>query len=203
MKLWLVRHAAPLIEPGTCYGAMDVEANAALTLTAATALAKALPQGMLLFSSPARRCRQLAEAYVQAQIQAHADGADTGLPPVPVQVHIDPRLAEMDFGVWEGRRWDAIGQAALDAWTRDFWLHPPGGGESLRTFMARVAAALDDAQAAQRDAIWITHAGVIRAAALLHAGVREVRDARQWPAAAHRFGEWSVLELPPGGQEFR
>ena len=27
-RLWLVRHAAPLVAPGTCYGALDVPADA-------------------------------------------------------------------------------------------------------------------------------------------------------------------------------
>ena len=29
MKLWLARHAAPLIEAGICYGSLDIEADAA------------------------------------------------------------------------------------------------------------------------------------------------------------------------------
>src|SRR5690606_10781153 len=42
-RLWLVRHAAPLVSPGTCYGALDVPADAAATQAAAVRLAAALP----------------------------------------------------------------------------------------------------------------------------------------------------------------
>ena len=46
MKLWLVRHAQVLLPPGICYGATDVAADAAATLSAAQALAAELPQGL-------------------------------------------------------------------------------------------------------------------------------------------------------------
>ena len=36
MKLWIVRHAKPLIESGVCYGALDVAADAPHTLQAAS-----------------------------------------------------------------------------------------------------------------------------------------------------------------------
>ena len=52
---------------------------------------------------------------------------------------IDAGLLELDFGAWEGRRWDDIGAAALAAWTADFLHHRPGGGESLAALLARAA----------------------------------------------------------------
>lgn len=52
---------------------------------------------------------------------------------------IDAGLLELDFGTWEGRRWDDIGAAALAAWTADFLHHRPGGGESLAALLARAA----------------------------------------------------------------
>ena len=42
-RLWLVRHAAPQVAPGTCYGALDVPADPAATQAAARRLAAALP----------------------------------------------------------------------------------------------------------------------------------------------------------------
>ena len=34
-RLWLVRHAQPVVATGTCYGALDVPADAAATQVAA------------------------------------------------------------------------------------------------------------------------------------------------------------------------
>jgi len=180
MRLWLVRHATPLVDAGTCYGALDVAADAQATQQAALALALALPTGVVLHSSPMQRCTQLADALCALR----ADLSFT----------IDSRLREMDFGTWEGQRWDALGAAALQAWTDDFAHHRPGGGESVHGFMARVTQAWDEASSPGADLVWITHAGVIRAAALLHSGQAPVTQATQWPAAACGFGQWQVFE---------
>ena len=39
MKLWLVRHAKPLVDEGVCYGASDLDADPEATLAAAQELA--------------------------------------------------------------------------------------------------------------------------------------------------------------------
>ena len=179
MKLWLVRHAQVLLPPGICYGATDVAAEAAATLSAAQALAMALPLGLPLRVSPLQRCEQLAQAL-------------QGLRP-DLAYKTDGGLAEMDFGCWEGQAWSAIPQSALDAWVADFASHRFGGRESVTEVMHRVARAWDATQQAGQDAVWITHAGVIRAVSLLHQGVRQVQQADQWPKAAPGFGEWLTL----------
>lgn len=53
---------------------------------------------------------------------------------------VDARLCEMDFGAWEGQRWDDIGAAAVDTWCTAFTHHPAGGGESVAQVLARCAA---------------------------------------------------------------
>jgi len=183
-RLWLVRHATPLVDTGTCYGALDVAADAVATHDAALRLHAALPAGAAVYSSPLRRSRQLGQALGALRLD--------------LDTITDARLAEMNFGQWEGRPWDAIGAAALQTWTDDFAHHRPGGGESVREFMARVGAAFDAclASADTHDIAWITHAGVIRAALLVHAGVRDVTQAAQWPAEAPAFGNWQLLEIP-------
>ena len=57
--------------------------------------------------------------------------------------------------------------------------------------MGRVGHAIDDLPPA--DHVWITHAGVIRAAQLLAQGVRHVERADQWPVDAPAFGQWCTL----------
>ena len=182
MRLWLVRHATPLVEAGTCYGALDVPADEQATQQAALALVQALPPGAVLRTSPQRRCMQLTDALRALRPE--------------LSVAADARLREMDFGAWEGQRWDALDPLRIQAWTDNFAHYRPGGGESVHDFMGRVTNAWDDARASgHSDLAWITHAGVIRAAHLLHAGRVPVTAAAQWPATACGFGKWQTLEL--------
>ncbi|CDS51378.1 Alpha-ribazole-5'-phosphate phosphatase [Polaromonas sp. CG9_12] len=110
----------------------------------------------------------------------------------------DARLQEMDFGQWEGRAWRDIDRSELEAWTGDFAQYAVGGdGESVTAFMARVGAAFD-ALPDQGTALWITHAGVIRAAELLGNGVRHIERADQWPLQAPNYGQWRTLDLHTG-----
>lgn len=182
MTLWMARHAQPLIAPGVCYGATDVPADAQATLVAARALALVLPRGLSVFSSTLQRCKQL----TQQLLALRPDLTCT----------LDARLTEMDFGVWEGQRWDAIPHAELERWTADFAQHACGGAESVAEFMQRVSEVWDEQAERGQDALWITHAGVIRAVSLLAKGVREVSLAKQWPQEAPAFGKWCSLATP-------
>jgi alpha-ribazole phosphatase len=179
--LWLVRHAQPLIEPGICYGQLDVPADGSVTQLCAIELLKVLPQGITVVTSPLQRCELLAQFLI-------------GLEP-DLTLKNDPRLREMDFGQWEGRPWAEIDKAEIDAWTTDFANYRAGRtGESVCQFMARVAAAFDELDEA-KDTLWITHAGVIRAATLLAKGIRHVTQASDWPIAAPAYGQWCKLKL--------
>ncbi len=181
MKLWLVRHAPVLLAPGSCYGALDVPADAAATLATAQTLADVLPQGLRVSTSPLQRCEHLTHALY-------------GLRP-DLMLKTDARLREMNFGNWEGRRWDAIAQSEFDAWTADFADHAVGGhGESVRAVMARVGQAFDELSG-EADAVWITHAGIIRATQLLARGIRQVERADQWPPDGVACGQWRTLAL--------
>ena len=180
MRLWLARHAQPLVASGVCYGAMDLAADAQATRQAACALASILPSGVAVLCSPLRRCEQLAQGLCELR-------AD-------LSCQTDARLVEMNFGCWEGQRWDAIPQAAYDSWTADFGPHRFGARESVNELMQRVACVWDETQRAGMDAIWITHAGVIRAATLIAQGVRQLEQAAQWPLDAPVFGGYCVLE---------
>jgi len=180
VTLWLVRHGLPLVKPGVCYGTLDVAADPHSTRQAAQALADTLPQGLQVLFSPLQRCKQLA-----LDLQ--------GLRP-DLLYKCESRLVEMDFGCHEGLRWDGIDPQAYDAWTADFWNHRFGGMESVADLMARVAALWREASGAAQDQVWITHAGVIRAASLLARGVRRIDVASQWPSAAPGFGQWLTVD---------
>jgi len=181
MKLWLVRHAQPLVAPGICYGHHPVAADAEATAQCAKSLAAQLPASVRVVASPLQRCEQLTQAL-------QALRPDLTYKP-------DPRLQEMNFGCWEGRAWEKIDLAELNAWTGDFANYAVGRhGESVTAFMARVASAFDDIQDGH-DTVWITHAGVIRAVELLAQGVRHIAHASQWPLEAPKYGQWRTLDL--------
>ena len=185
MTLWLVRHAQPLVGQGVCYGASDMPADVAATRAAAQALALVLPHGIQVTSSTLQRCEQL----IKCLRGLRAD----------LIVKSDPRLVEMNFGTWEGQRWDAIPRQELEAWTDSFEAWRCGGGESVQDVMQRVAAVWDEAQAHTQatghSTAWITHAGVIRAATLISNGVRRVTQASQWPPDAPVFGQWTCVSM--------
>jgi alpha-ribazole phosphatase len=184
MKLWLLRHARVDLAAGLCYGQSDVPAHAAHTDEAARAAAAMLPPVLPVWVSGLGRARQLADALCGQR-------PDLGMPIT------DARLNEMDFGEWELKPWSVIPMAAFDRWMADFAGHRFGGRESTQDVIERVAAALDDLRAAgSPDALWITHAGVIRAVQYLAThGSARIRNARQWPAEAPAPGGLVCLQL--------
>ena len=185
MNLWLARHAQPLIGAGICYGALDVAADVALTTAAAQALASALPENTLCRVSPLRRCQQLGAALAVLRPDLS----------IKSRTCTDTRLAEMDFGHFEGQPWASIPKPAVDAWTANFGNHRFGGKESANEVLQRVKAALDEHAALGVDnVLWITHAGVIRACSLVKQGIHRVSTPEQWPQAVVEFGCFNNID---------
>lgn len=182
MRLYLIRHPRPLIAAGVCYGQLDIAAeNPAL---AAATLRPQVPAGLPLWTSPLRRCHDLARA-----LAAEAGGtAGEG-----VSLRLDPRLAEINFGLWEGRPWDAIPRGEIDAWAADVGGYAPPGGESPRQLQARVLEffnALPD-----RDTVVVTHAGVIRSLLAADQGLPPER----WSDLACAYASLTVWQRTPAG----
>ncbi len=183
MKLWLLRHAAVDLPAGLCYGASDVPAHAALTLQAAQTAAAVLPLGLPVWVSALGRAQALAAALQQLR-------PDLGTPTT------DPRLNEMDFGQWERQAWDAVPRSAFDAWLADFAHHRFGGAESTQQVIDRVAQALHAVRATgASEALWVTHAGVIRAVQFLaDHGPGPIASVKQWPQHAPAPGAQVCIE---------
>ena len=175
MRLYLIRHPKPAIEPGICYGAMDVAVASEQVEAAASALAAMLPRRVPLYSSPLLRCARLAERLAP-------------LLDCPPPVY-DSRLKEMHFGRWEMQPWDAVPRTEIDAWANDLIYFRPGDGESVTEAARRVIAFTRDLEnLASESAIVVCHAGTIR---LLQAFITEDEvEAAALLAAqnGHRFG---------------
>lgn len=173
MRLHLIRHPKPSIEPGICYGQLEILAK--IEMAEIARLRAELPPGLPLWSSPLLRCRHLAE-------QLHA------------QPIIDDRLAEMNFGDWEGRPWDDIPRQELDAWAADLAGYAPPGGESPRALQRRVLAFV--ASLTVPEAVIVTHAGVIRT---LLADWLDLAD-DEWLTVAPDFLSVTTVERDANGQ---
>jgi alpha-ribazole phosphatase len=167
VRIILIRHPPPLIEPGICYGRLDIDCRD-LERVAAD-LRSRLPAGIAVYSSPLRRAVRLARELSET-------------------VRIDARLSEIDFGAWEGRRWDSIAREEIDAWAGDVSGFAPPGGESVAELRAR---ALDFAAALKDDAALVTHAGVMR----VLAGHWRRLPMADWSRLEFGFGEMARFDV--------
>ena len=184
MKLWLVRHAKPLVKKGLCYGRLDVRADRSLTELASDNLINAFPdcsEVKVLMTSPRQRTKQLANLLVQR---------------LNISLVEEELLAEMDFGEWEGRLWEDIPKSAIDLWTEDFNNHLFGGGESTGQLLNRVWLLMENAKRRHEDQIWVTHAGVIKAVQfLMNNGEPYIKSAADWPLETTNFGDWITVDI--------
>lgn len=190
MALHLLRHPRPDVAAGVCYGRLDLPLAMPDALTGARI--EGVPRLDALVSSPARRCRALAEALAMTM----GDGGSS------LTLTVDPSWQELDFGVWEGRRWDEIDRIDSDPWAEDVWRCAPPSGETYMALTQRVLTALQGlvrtyAPGLAEVAV-VTHAGPIRA---VHAWV-EGLDPRQPPVLPLDFGQivsvdWHRLSTRP------
>jgi broad specificity phosphatase PhoE len=147
--LLLVRHAATAATRTSAFPAgEELDEHG---LEQAAALAWALPRSAEAITSPARRCRQTAEA--------------AGLAARP-----DDEIDECDFGSWAGRSLAEVNERDPEA-VRAWMLDPetsPHGGESLAVFSTRIARWLEAQAGLEGRAVAITHGEVVKAA-VVHA----------------------------------
>ncbi|MFT8417964.1 MAG: histidine phosphatase family protein [Acetobacter sp.] len=152
----LVRHAPVLLPEGICYGRQDVALRPGWEkiVSGLSVLAKGVVC-RVLYSSPARRCRDMAQRLALA----------TGM-----ELRVDPRLSELDFGQWEGLRWQDIERGQLDAWARDPAGFAPPQGESGHALCHRITEFWQDVQRRGDAACVLSHGGPLRILSALAAG---------------------------------
>lgn len=142
-----MRHTRPDIDDGICYGCTDLNAASSFEEDAHRVTA-ALEPFEVLVTSPLQRCRQLANVIGQRFNRESV---------------VDSRIREIDFGRWEGRAWNDIPAAELDAWAADLLHARPHGGESVAMLHKRAMAAMRDYIESGKRHVVVTHSGVIRA----------------------------------------
>jgi alpha-ribazole phosphatase len=145
MAIYLIRHTAPDIVTGTCYGQSDIGVIDSFHDEAAI-IKDSIPDDIQhIYSSPLKRCQQLA----------------THLFPTHT-INLENDLMEIHCGEWEMRLWDDIPWAEVDPWMNDFVNRPFPGGESYMEMHKRVTNCFTSIVEKHADAAIIAHGGVIR-----------------------------------------
>lgn len=142
----LIRHTPVAVDDGICYGRSDIalaDGWAGAFAELQTRLPAAAREPDAVYASPATRCARLAQ-YLYPEVT------------------FDERLQELDFGRWEGQRWDAIAADELRAWSDDYVGVAPPGGECFGELLTRATACIAQALAGGRQRlVVISHGGVI------------------------------------------
>lgn len=158
MDLYLVRHTSVGVSPGVCYGQSDVEL--AVSFREEAEIVKSQLQNIgfsAVFSSPLSRCTKLASFC----------GFESAT--------IDNNLMEMDFGEWEGQRWDEIVDPHLAIWYQCWTTERTTGGESFQDLCYRAETFLKKLKGDDKVLVF-THAGFIRAVGVA-LGIHPIREA--------------------------
>ncbi len=147
MEFVLIRHTRTRAGAGTCYGHLDV----ALAPTHAEDIRDALAnvtQVDAVFSSPAQRCRLLAQSLAQRD---------------DCPLVLEDALRELNFGRWEGMTWDDIPRAQSDRWAENPWERAPPDGEPEQALWDRVRHWHEQLQPSQFNRIAVVgHGGSLR-----------------------------------------
>jgi len=144
MEVYVVRHTRVAVDKGLCYGQLEVPLAATFDEEFTALKSQLPPQIDAVFSSSSQRCLQLAAQFSD-------------------NVQIENALLEMNFGDWEGQRWNELDPDALNDWMNDFVHVNAPNGENLVSLSARVSAFLASLrQQNHAQCLIVTHAGAIR-----------------------------------------
>ncbi len=171
--LWAWRHPRVDAAAGRCIGRTDLPVDARRAKRLAHRIRAA-----------ARRHDLPRELWVSPLGRARAVGR--WLARWGWRVQVDARLAELDFGRWDGEPWDRIARSEVQAWQADLLHHAPGGGESLAALVDRVRAFVAEHAG---TTLVVTHGGWLNA-------LRLPRDLASLAAA-----DWRAA--PPHGMLIR
>jgi len=183
--LYLWRHPKPNAAKYRCIGQTDLTVNRRKIKRLANKIAQFVRQHHLpkvIWVSPLQRSRLVGECLAARGFVCH----------------IDPRLMEIDFGDWDGKTWDNIDKAQIDAWCADFANFAPDHGESLTEFFARIKdwlASFDEKSPEKTlPKLIVGHSGWITAATMIAKHQVVPTDPTNWSKAVS-YNELRVLEI--------
>lgn len=177
MELYVIRHTAPDVAKGVCYGYTDIPLLPSFAEETLTILS-AVPDDIdVIYTSPLSRCKKLANKLSEVK---------------SVPAKEDARLKELNFGDWEMQRWENIDSTLLLKWMSNYEEECCPNGESYRQLVNRVNDFLATISGTnyRRTAI-VTHGGVIKA---MHALINKLtlKDAMARHAV---YGEITIFNL--------
>ena len=170
-SIYLIRHGDVDVKPGICYGQLDCDVSTSFEndlLKLAEYFTSKLSvktdadekvETPFIITSPLMRCVKLAKG-----LKTYLDNSAQK----QTKLQINDAFKEIDFGQWEGKSWQNIGQTQIQNWNNNLLDFTFPNGESARRFDLRIIDAwnvLQDQLAEQQTAqtvIIICHAGVIR-----------------------------------------
>ena len=177
-----LRHPTPDIQPGICYGQLDMD----IAQIGHGQIEQALrdtPSVTRIISSPALRCQKLALQLAERE----------GLQP-----SFDERLWEMNMGDWEGIAWKDIDRAISQHWLKDAYNNSTPNGECFRDVELRVSQCITEIISGSNDTAHdqiaiICHASPIRATQMAWEGLNFKQAFGQTPPYAT-----PIHIVPPG-----
>lgn len=177
MEIHVIRHTAPDIAKGVCYGYTDIPLLSSFE-EETQAIFPSIPNSIeVIYTSPLSRCKRLAHKLSESK---------------NVSVQEDARLKELNFGTWEMQRWDDIDSTLLLKWMSNYEEECCPNGESYRQLVNRVDNFLATlSQTGYKRIAIVTHGGVIKA---MHALINKLtlKDAMARHAV---YGEITIFNL--------
>lgn len=163
MNIYLLRHTKPNIPKGICYGQTNV--NTAETFESEKKKIIEQIENInfdKIYSSPLRRCSKLAKTLAKK----------------PKDIIFDKRLMELNFGIWENKKWDEIEKTEeAKLWFDDYLNIACPGGESYVDLIERIQNFINDLSKnySYKNILIVTHGGVIKAFYSIYKDIHPLR----------------------------
>lgn len=155
MEIYLIRHPKPNVESNICYGQLDIDIENENTLNIDEICANIASKIDKIYTSPLQRCKKLALLIANKYEIKHEN------------IVINGALMELNFGEWEGKKWDDINQNILQNWMNDFVNYQVPEGESYMQLYNRAVIfwnkIISNHSNNNSTIAIVTHAGYIRA----------------------------------------
>tara|TARA_B100000519_G_scaffold52969_1_gene43646 strand:+ start:1232 stop:1831 length:600 start_codon:yes stop_codon:yes gene_type:complete len=144
MELFVIRHTEVQNPNNLCYGNYDISLKPNYEHKSKIFFEN-LPNDLdQIYSSPSKRCTDLLDLH-NLNFNIHND------------------LRELDFGDWEGKKWDDIDQTHLNYWMEDYVNRSPKNGEKMIDLYKRsIEFTYKLVELDLQKILLVTHAGVIR-----------------------------------------